>query len=577
MPRTTPKVVWLICDAAAYWVTRRLLEEGSLPAFKYLATHGTFAAAQPPSPNCQTPPSLATLFTGRWPWQHGVSGFSVPDITPTNPITASLSGFHPTQLQAEPIWQWVQKYGKYSALSNIPWVAQNDGSIPEGCLFSLNGYSRRITRGNAITLPRPGLQNDSLQIQVGPYLFSIDCSTSMTVSLTLDATGEKVLLPVHDEMVWTSHFFKNAPEQGISFSVWQHPVTRDSVLCYTGIWELSTSPTTLSSHAQAPIGPFIGEGLGFVYRRGEFGPRLMEGGDGSAERMLVSTIAQAATFFQKASLFVNSYADADLSISYQPCIDDIEHELLGWCDPASKVYHPAIAAQTWDALRAVYQLADEHLAQLINHFGNDCTFIVSSDHGMAGMIATIHVNEMLHQHGLLHFTAKGEIDLARTAIIYHPANNGSLWVNDEQRPGGIVPHTKKSEIVQEAVQLLRQLRHPETNELVIHAIYPDDGEHEVGWAPQLGDLFLAAEDGYELSAYPSSTGESIVPTRKSASHATYPVRASLQGIFLAMGPGIPSGVNLAHFDNRQVFPVICKQLACPAPADLPKQFPPSWL
>jgi predicted AlkP superfamily phosphohydrolase/phosphomutase len=562
MSRKAAPVVWLIWDAASDWVVRALLAERALPALERVANSGVRAAARPPSPNCQTPPSLATLFTGVWPWKHGVTGYSVPDSTPHLPVTARRSGFDPAILAAETIWHCAGRQGRRTVLVHTPWtISARDKRLPLGCVFAAEAYSRRLCRGGAIPVSelergkngRPGFQ-------VGPFHLTVECAEEWIAVEHAD-TKSLVLLRSQETKRRTEHSLELAPGTGIVLQLGRRPGDGELLLLHSGVWQTCSAPVTEQRDFEIATGPFVGEGIGFIYRRGALGPRLVEGGRGEAERLLLRSIATAADYFERASLTAATYHhDADLYIFYQPCVDDVGHELIGWCDPRSKAYRPEIARQAWAAVRAVYQMADRHLASLLQHFGDACTLIVSSDHGMAGMTATVHVNEALSQARLLVFDAAGEIDLSGTQVLYHPANNGSLWLNVTRRAGGIVPPERQKDVLDAAIRTLRELRDAETNQPVIQDIYsPQDGAR-AGWNPTMSDLFAAAADGYQLSAEPSPNGQIVVPTPKSASHATYPDRPSLRGIFYARGPGIRRNSDLGEIDNRDLFPIVCHQL-----------------
>lgn len=575
MSRKDYPVVWLIWDAASDWAARALLAEGALPALEQVANFGVRAAAKPPSPNCQTPPSLATLFTGVWPWKHGITGYSVPDPTPHLPITARRSGFDPAILTAETIWHCAGRQGRRSVLVHTPWtISAQDKRPPQGCVFAAEAYSRRLSRGGAISVSdlkhgkngRPGFQ-------VGPFHLAVEFAEEW-IAVEHSDTKSQVLLRSCETKRRTEHILELAPSTGIVLQLCRRPGDGELLLLHSGVWQMRSVPAEEQRNFEIATGPFVGEGIGFVYRRGSLGPRLAEGGQGEAEKLLVRSIATAADYFERASLAAATYHnDADLYIFYQPCVDDIGHELIGWCDPRSKAYRPEIARQAWAVVRAVYQMADQHLASLLQHFGDACTIIVSSDHGMAGMTATVHVNEALHQARLLVFDAAGEIDLSSTHVLYHPANNGSLWLNSTRRAGGIVPPEHQKDVLNATIHTLREMRDSETNQPVIQDIYsPQDGA-KAGWNPTMSDLFVSAADGYQLNADPSPNGQIVVPTPKSASHATNPDRPSLRGIFYARGPGIPRDSDLGEIDNRDLFPIVCHQLEIEPATGIEGQIP----
>jgi hypothetical protein len=449
-------------------------------------------------------------------------------------------------------------------LSHVAWSFDGHGAAAPATIFAVEGYTKRLSRGSVTVLEVQPHGEAQCEVTLGPYTLAAVWDAA-TVRIMHEPSGQSCRLALPADHTVQQATLDLEPGLGVVLSTMRRPYDGALLLCASGLWQVRTSREDDLEAFQRETGPFVGEGLGFLYRKGLFGPRLAEGGDGSAERLLVDSIARAASYFERASLAALArQPDADLYISYQPCIDDIEHELLGWCDPRSRAYRPAIAAEAWAVLRRVYQLADHHLASVLRQVGPAATVIVSSDHGMAGMTDTVHINQALAADGLLAFDANGAPDLPRTRILYHPANNGSLWINTARRPGGIVSNDDEPTVVMQAVATLRSLTDPATGAPVIHAVYPEDGGEQSGWGPSLGDLFLAAADGYELSAAPSPTGRVITPTPKSASHATYPDRAALRGIFYSCGPGLRAGLDLGEIDNREVFPLVCRQLGISA-------------
>ena len=138
---------------------------------------------------------------------------------------------------------------------------------------------------------------------------------------------------------------------------------------------------------------------------------------------------------------------------------------------------------------------------------------VSSDHGVVAATHAWHVNETLRRAGLTRFAADGSMDLSGTSIAYHPARNGSLWVNDVGRPGGIVRPDDRADVIARAEATLRDAFEPETGRAPVRALLPADiadfGPRR--WHPDWGDLFVVSGDGFDLRAGPSPSGCEIEP------------------------------------------------------------------
>lgn len=552
-----PPVVWFIWDGAAAWAARRLRAEGKLPALQRIAERGVEGEAQPPSPNCQTPPSLATLFTGTWPHKHGIHGFDVPVSWLTY-----RKGFEREALRMQPIWEYAANSGLESVLVHIPWVMPDEGNdLIKPIRYAIEGYSKRVTRGGAFVI-EPEKTGEVLDYKRGPVSLKLRREPDGSVSVwNREREDALVLKPA----AAGDHA---APlQQSIQLGedrVHLQLFCRSDgayVVAHPGIWRPRCGGGEEGEQDSCgSVAPFVGEGLGRAYREGLFGKKLAEGGTGEAEQLLLHTIGWSAEYFNRSALeAVDRVKDAQLYLFYQPCIDDVEHELMGLCDPASKAYRPDIAAKVWEVVGEVYQWADQGLAMIRERLGDSCTYIVSSDHGMAGMTHTVYVNELLEQAGLLAFNEFGEPDASRTSIVFHPANNGSLWLNPDIRDS-----EKRQQVLERTTELLRQAADTAIEGKLFEAIYPLEGIPS-GYSPQMGELFVAAADGLELSAGRSEDGRILVPASKTASHATNPRRPSLRGIFYAEGTGIPTGTSLGAVDNRSVFPLVCRQLGVTSP------------
>ncbi|MCL6450554.1 MAG: alkaline phosphatase family protein [Acetobacteraceae bacterium] len=630
-------VVWLIWDAAAAWATERLMAEGALPHLARLAKDGVRAAARPPWPNCQTPPSLATLFTGCWPRRHGIAGFAVPHRDPSLPITAWRSGFEAGLLKALPLWRQAVSLGLSVVLPHLPWVltpAGGPGSEPsELYRFAAEAYPRRLTRARAwefealevepepapgtapgpvprgarllgvagwefraweeegrVWVQRRGAAQGSAPRQEGagatsaqgvPYGAAAPARTARGPLPEGPAAGEAEPLcldpaapgtPGRDVRPWAVEL---EPGVGVWFWAYRRPGDGRLMLAHSGVWQARTWPEREVSALARAAGPFCGEGMGALYRIGAFGPRLVEGGDGAAEELLVRSFEPCAGHFEAVTAFAASNYPADLYVFYQPIIDDAEHELMGWCDPASAAFRPAVAERLWGAVREAYRMADRHLGRLMEGLGPGATVVLSSDHGMAGVARLVHVNRVLERAGMLAFLPDGTVDLSGTQALYHPANNGSLWVNADDRPGGIVPARRRAQVARRAARELWALRDPETGRRVFRGVYLAGAGQRPGWPWAFGDVYLVAEDGYDLRPEPGA--EPVRPSPKSANHTGYPERRSLWGVFFARGPGLKRGANLGVVDNRDVAGLVCWCLGIQPPPGMEGRLPRSAL
>jgi hypothetical protein len=177
-------------------------------------------------------------------------------------------------------------------------------------------------------------------------------------------------------------------------------------------------------------------------------------------------------------------------------------------------------------LRQAYSLADQHLASLLAHLGAGWAVAVGSDHGAAQLRRNYHPNETLATAGLLRFDARGAVDVRSSRAAYHPAGNGSVWVNRLDRAGGVVGPELESSVIAAAESAFRGARDPETGGPAIDVWRVPEGERDL-----LGDLFLNLRTGYECYWEPGPSGAEFAAARKGGTHITPTGESTLRGIF----------------------------------------------
>jgi hypothetical protein len=69
------KVILFVVDSLHPVVMRRMISEGNVPAFRFLAKHGTYLDRVVSSFPTMTPVATSSMITGAWPDRHGVPGF----------------------------------------------------------------------------------------------------------------------------------------------------------------------------------------------------------------------------------------------------------------------------------------------------------------------------------------------------------------------------------------------------------------------------------------------------------------------------------------------------------------------
>lgn len=544
-------VYWVVWDAAAHWVVDRLEREGALPALRRMRERGAFAAARPAHPNCQTPPSLATLFTGTWPHEHKVTGYTVPGAG--EGIASHISGFSPGFPAVPPVWETLSERDLSSALVHAPWVFDHEDRVGPHIDGAVEAYSRRVTR-HAVRELNTGSQD----WQIGGFrvAVTVEAAPSRRVRVRVagaPAGGGADGLLLEPGAGW------QPLELDCEHGTWISCVDAGGrlLLVHTGVWRprfAGRNRKTLHRLAQCP--PFAGEGVGPLYREGVFGPRLAEGGDGSAEEVFLSSVECVARSFGAAADAVLQTHEADLVVVYLPMTDDVGHELLGWCDEKSAAHREDISEAVWSYIRRCYQWSDSVLGRMLDRAGPEDTVVLGADHGMVGSTHLVHVNDQLVRGGLARTAPDGSLDADRSAVFYHPANNGSLWTG----PSLAGDPVRARAAMEQARTALSALTDPDTGRPVVAGFLDRDGVRPADPGADPFVAYVALADDYQPTAQLLGEGAVVRRVPKTGAHVVYTGDSRLHAVHAAVGPGIAADGRAGLIDNTWPAALVLGQL-----------------
>jgi hypothetical protein len=522
-------VLWVVWDGASFDVVRDLLGRGELPTLRSLCD-GRVVPLSPLSPNCQTPPSLASLFTGATIAEHGVTGFRVPS-EPAATFVESRSGFE-VPVRRPLIWSRVAAEGGWVGLSHVAWGSDaGPGEAPAS--LAVDAYDRRVAAPGVVEAGAIGRRPLSFELGGRPVVVQ---ERGGVWEASAPATGARVVIGRPARLDLAPGRLRLGPGLGTRLGAMTLPDGR-RVLVHTGLWELRAGPDVSQEELDRTMLPFMGKLLGEPYRAGDLGLRAMEGGDGAAEQALAESARWQAESFTRCCELVLRRAPPDgLVIAYVPVIDEVQHELFRWWRAAGDGAGLAGEDLAGETTRRVYALADAHLARLLRHTGPGCAVVLCSDHGAAGVSHDIHVNEALVAAGLTAFDQHGRIDVARSRVAYHPAGNGSVWVNDAGRAGGLVGPDERDGVVEAAERALRAARDPLTG------LSPMDVTRVPRAArPLFGDLLVRGRPGYDPRWERHASGALVAAARKGGTHVTPTGETTLRGVLAAREAGTALG------------------------------------
>jgi hypothetical protein len=238
-------------------------------------------------------------------------------------------------------------------------------------------------------------------------------------------------------------------------------------------------------------------------------------------------------------------------------------------DPQASTYKPETAARIWPVVERLFaRVADGVVADLRRRFP-DASIIVTSDHGNEGVGRLVLPNVALRQAGLLHTTARGTIDLARTQVVFNHNKAFTLYVNSTDWKGGIVAPAEREALLRKTEAVLLGIRDPETGEAAIRAVFdPDRDGIALGIGGDgAGDLMI--DPAFDFYTSQSAAGDSPVrrtPPTGLGVHGPAPWRRKLHAILYMHGPNVPA-VQLGIARSIDVAPTAAALLGIDPPRD----------
>lgn len=514
------KTVWLIWDGASHALVLDLLQRGALPHLQRVVARGALAAMTPPGPNSETPPGLMTLFTGREEPDHGTPGFTAPlPATAEYSVADAISGFDARWLRCPPVWVEAAAAGCTVSLLSTAFAPDPLQHIPYPWPYPtasyrcvLDGYNHEVARQQLVRLRDGGntltIADHPLTIRKEGQRCTVTTPEGTSLSLVPFRAPEAV------SPVWLRR------EAGIgTYLAWlQVPgFPETDWLWSAGVHQCAIHPV---QDWPLTLGPFLGAGLGWFFSRGVLGkgPRLTL----DALQMMTCRVAQ---YFGDVMIQGLTQQPADLTLCYQPAIDEISHQMLR---EALDDWPYGAAAR---AMVAVYQEVDRQLGRLLPLLDPEDTLLISSDHGHEPIHRSIRPNVLLRQAGLL--TVQGDkVDVARTRAMVH--SSGWVLVNTTDRAGGIVARADYEDTLRAVEHCLTMAVDPATGQSLglQHSRHLWRGE-----ATPPGDLFVWAPPHVELRPYVS--GPVCTPPEIGGHHQTsLHTSPYLQAILAGCGPGL---------------------------------------
>jgi len=601
--RRQSRAILVSLDGSAADVLDDAVTRGIMPNLARLRRRGAAAESSLSTLPAKTAAGHAALFTGAWSDRNGIAGNDV--ALPEGSVVDVHDGFTSTHLVAEPLWVTAARQGLdasvVSATQTFPFAPfleerRFGGNFGRG-LTLMNGYQGVHVPGRVYTasdLPLraagewlgdlPAHEGEAKELELAVGSTRIDGLLyddpgdpargfdTLYLGLDRDPKGGVTLKPSPprgpDPGAFGGMTLRiGGADAAAYFRLFELAGDGARILLYrSSLHVLRSSKPRVDTAAYEASGGFVGNGASRAYERGELGPPLWKGGDGTAERRYLETVGLVARQFTRLADFALDRTARDLLVTYLPYPDEALHLWRGYLDASLPGHDPALAARLRGFLDEVLKVADGYVGHLAARADARTILAVAGDHGMAGAAHLLRPNVALAQAGLLAVDARGAIDLGRTKAAYFPGDSGFVLLNRTSRPGGIVPPAEEDAVRSAVSAALHGVRDPASGQPVVLDLLDarNPGQEPSFGGPNGGDLYLSLRPGYDISA--SMNGAVVEEISPRGVHGLDPRRRELQAGFVVAGPGVAAGVSLGPIRQIDVAPTLAALLGIDPPA-----------
>jgi predicted AlkP superfamily pyrophosphatase or phosphodiesterase len=601
--RRQSRAILVSLDGSAADVLDDAVARGIMPSLARLRQRGASAKSSLSTLPAKTAAGHAALFTGAWTDRNGIAGNDV--ALPGASVLDTNDGYTSTHLVAEPLWVTAARQGLdasvVSATQTWPFGAFLDerrfGGNFGRSLTLMNGYQALQADGRVYTasdLPRRGagdwlgdlpahdgevkeLEIAVAGVRIDGLLYDDPADPNrgfdtLYLGLDRDPRGGVTLKPSPargpDPAAFAGLDVKVAGGDGAAyFRLFELAPDGSRLLLYrSGLHLLRSNRPRVEAAAYEAAGGFVGNGAGRAYERGDLGPPLWKGGDGTAERRYLETVGLVARQFTRLADFALDRTARDLLVTYLPYPDEALHVWRGYLEPSLPGHDAALAARLRPFLDEVLKVADAYVGHLAARADARTILAVAGDHGMGGASRLLRPNVALAQAGLLALDPRGAIDLARTKAVYFPGNSVFVLLNRKSRAGGVVAPEEEDAVRAAVAAALGAVRDPASGRpVVLELLDPRTAGQEPSFGgPTGGDLYLSLLPGYDVSA--STTGAVVEEIAPRGMHGLDPRRNEMQAGFVVAGPGVAAGADLGAIRQIDVAPTLAALLGLEPPA-----------
>ena len=556
-----------------------------------------------------TPTGHASIWTGAYANVNGVAAVSngMLPLTVTS-ILDWTDGYKATSLRAEPIWIAAARQGKtvYSHMATqspqpptympvVRPIPSLDSARKVGVatmalptIAALNIYNEQIAPARVITSPAElswsfDAEGDSLHATIrddSTVVVQLNWNRDHAVEVHLAATDTAPMrgrplaryfsAPLRVDLRRNRTTF-------LYFRLFELARDRSKLLLFVSEARVmqANHPDVVASYDAAVQG-VPGNGANHLMESGDFGPRVPNGGDGTAEYRYLETAELVTRQFMRGSVWGSTTYRADLTTDYLPYPDEMLHTFLGYADPSTPGVSRAGRENAARMIKRGYGLVDRYLEQLESFAAKDpnTRLFVTGEHGMRPAWMSFKPNAVLRDAGFLVADTAGTIDLRRTRAA--TTRGGWITVNRATRKTGVVPADSVEPILDRIETALRAVRDSAGKPIVTRVFRAGtiEGDSLGIGGPGGGDLYWALAPGYYWS--PSAVGPAVQPLLFPQGEHGYPsIEKDMHPALCIVGGG--RARRIGEVRSIDIAPSVSEWLGIAPPGDargksiLPKQ------
>ncbi|MCF5803892.1 MULTISPECIES: alkaline phosphatase family protein [Pseudomonas syringae group] len=406
-------LIWLLIDGLSWELVNRFRSTNTV---QDCSTQWPFYPLMPLSPNCQTPPSLFSIFSGTQVSEHGLTGYLIPAPVAQDPL-AMVNAFQVWPRNIDMVWDEWAREGISFRLCAVPFVQ------PDRLGVALVGQSS-VYQG--VSAPPELIESCGyLRIEALGVVARLSlCEDGAVLDWPEDVERAPCRLPLGS----TVHLPLQGNKPGnVCHAIALRAVTVDGRICVVSFGYQEVQALDLQCDTDKA---YVARDLTLMYRTGQLGRRLDEGGHGAAEWLLLELMREMHESFSNDIVGAVRAGDAQRVVGYYPVVDLLSHHLLKYLAPDwANDLMQEVGRQLFDEVSGwVYEL----IVRCVDAAGCKVRCVAHSDHGMTPVHHDLYPNAFFEQQGWLVYDSAGLPDMQQSAAVFHPADNGLLLFHRER-------------------------------------------------------------------------------------------------------------------------------------------------